>query len=55
MTMQVTLLASASASTQPITEQVSVIVAFHKALYDGDLDAAMSFDVDSLQINLLIR
>ncbi len=43
MTMLVTLLASACASTQPITEPVAVIEAFHEALNDGDLDAAMSF------------
>ena len=43
MSMLVTLLASACAAAQPITEPVSVIEAFYEALNDGDLDAAMSF------------
>jgi ketosteroid isomerase-like protein len=46
MSMLVTLLASACASTQPITEPVAVIEAFHEALNDGDLDAAMNFVAD---------
>ena len=46
MTMLVTLLASACASTQPITEPVAVIEAFFEALNDGDLDTAMSFVTD---------
>ena len=43
MTMLVTSLASACASTQPITEPGPVIEAFYEALNGGDLDAAMSF------------
>ena len=43
MSMLVILLASACASARPITEPVSVIEAFHEALNDGDIDAAMSF------------
>jgi len=40
------LLVSACASPQPITEPVAVIEAFHEALNDGDLDAAMNFVAD---------
>ncbi len=46
MSMLVTLLGSACASTQPITEPVAVIEAFEDALNDGDLDTAMSFVAD---------
>ncbi len=40
------LLISACASTQAITEPVSVIEAFYEALNDGDLDTAISFVAD---------
>ena len=46
MSMLVTLLASACATTQPITEPVLVVEAFHDALNSGDLDAAMSYVTD---------
>ncbi len=46
MSMLVTLLASACASTQSITEPVAVIEAFEEALNDGDLETAMSFVAD---------
>ena len=46
MSMLVTSLASACASTEPNTDPVSVIEAFHEALNNGDLDAAMSFVAD---------
>jgi len=46
------LLVSACASTQPITEPVAVIEAFHKALNDGDLDTAMSFVADDATFNI---
>ena len=46
MFMLVILLASACASTQPVTEPVAVIEAFYEALDDGDLDAAMGFVAD---------
>ncbi len=41
--MLLTLLASACASSQSITEPVAVIEAFGEALNDLDLEAAMSF------------
>ena len=42
----VALVASACATTQPITEPVAVIEAFYEALNDGDLDTAMGFVAD---------
>ncbi len=50
--MLVTVLASACASTQPITEPVAVIEAFYEALNDGDLDAAMNFVADDAKFIL---
>ena len=41
--MLVTLLVSACASAEPITEPVAIIEAFYEALNDGDLDTAMGF------------
>ena len=52
MSMLVTFLASACASTQPITEPVAVIEAFEEALNDGDLDQAMSFVADDARFIL---
>ena len=52
MSMLVTLVASACASTQPITEPVSVIEAFYEALNNGDLDTAMSFVADDARFIL---
>lgn len=52
MPMLVTLVASACALTQPITEPVSVIEAFYEALNDGDLDTAMSFVADDARFIL---
>ena len=46
MSMLVILMASACASSQPITEPVAVIEAFCEALNEGDLDTAMSFVAD---------
>ncbi len=44
--MLVTLLAAACASTQPTTDPIAVIEAFHDALNSGDLDEAMSYVTD---------
>ena len=52
MSILVILLASACASTQPITEPVAVIEAFHEALNDGDMDAAMNFVADDTRFIL---
>ena len=52
MSILVILLASACASTQPITEPVAVIEAFEEALNDGDLDQAMSFVADDARFIL---
>ena len=46
ISMLVILLASACASTQPITEPVLVVETFYEALNDGDLDTAISFVAD---------
>jgi len=51
VSMLVTLLGSACTSTQPITEPVAVIEAFHQALSDGDMDAAMNFVADDAEFN----
>ena len=52
MSMLVILLASACTSPQPITEPVAVIEAFHEALNDGDMDAAMNFVADDARFIL---
>jgi len=52
MSILVILLASACASTQPITEPVAVIEAFYEALNDGDLDTAMDFVADDASFNM---
>ncbi len=52
ISMLVILLASACASTQPITEPVAVIEAFYEALNDGDLDTAMGFVADDASFNI---
>ncbi len=52
MAMLVIILASACASTQPITEPVAVIEAFYEALNDGDMDTAMGFVADDASFNL---
>jgi limonene-1,2-epoxide hydrolase len=45
-------LASACASSQPITEPVAVIEAFNEALNDLDLDAAMSFVAEDAEFRI---
>ncbi len=44
--MLVIAVGSACASTQPITDPIAVIQAFHAALNSGDLDEAMSYVAD---------
>jgi ketosteroid isomerase-like protein len=48
-------LASACASSQPITEPVAVIEAFYDALNDGDLDTAMGFVADDASFVTIAR
>ncbi len=52
MSMLAILLASACASTQPITEPVAVIEAFYDALNDGDMDTAMGFVADDASFSI---
>ena len=49
--MMLTLLASACASSQPITEPVAVVEAFYEALNDGDIDTAMGFVDDDVSFS----
>ena len=46
MIVLVIAVGSACASTQPITDPIEVIQAFHDALNSGDLDEAMSYVAD---------
>ena len=46
ISMLVIAVGSACASTQPTTDPIAVIQAFHDALNSGDLDEAMSYVTD---------
>ena len=45
----VIFVASACASTQPVTDPVAIVENFHEALNNGDLDAAMSHVADDAE------